>query len=86
MDNIYKQAIVVQDACNLLGVVNALHKEILPEVFRTSSGTNETNHHPAVQLFAFKIAALALGECLCEYSCDKFGQAYNRCKERSDGQ
>lgn len=82
--NIYKMAIQVQDACNMLGVVNSLHKDILPEVHMTVSGTKGINTNPAVQLFAFKIAALATGECLCDVSMAMFGRAYDLCKERSN--
>ncbi len=86
-DNIYKQAIQVQDACNMLGVVNTLHTEILPAVREEykNGSTLDINTHPAVQMFAFKIAALASGECLCNVSMEMFSKAYDVCKARANG-
>ena len=89
-DNIYRQAIQVQDACNLSGVVHTLLHEILPavrnELHNTQDlqvSTNHINTHPAVQMFAFKIVALASGECMCDRSADSFAKPYDECKVRS---
>ncbi len=78
----YEQAIQVQDACNLLGVVYSLHNEILPAVRKEVDSTEAINRHPAVKLFAFKIAALSVGECLCNISMKEFSEAYTVCKDR----
>lgn len=80
--NIYEQAIRVQDASNLLGVVYSLHNEILPAVRKESDSTYTINTHPAVRMFAYKIDALANSECMCQRSMQRYGEAYNICEER----
>jgi 2-oxoglutarate dehydrogenase complex dehydrogenase (E1) component-like enzyme len=56
-----KDAITVQDACNLSGVVYswARHMNVICELsHRENQGTDWRNHHPINKLFASKVAAL----------------------------
>jgi len=74
----YMDAIRVQDACNLSGVVHSFSR-ILPKIRATleSNGTFSTaavNGHPIAVLYASKIASLAG----CEVYSD-FAKAYEIC-------
>ena len=58
-----KEAIIVQDACNMAGVARAF-EEILtntlwPCAHMLGTGTDWVNHHPITVLFSDKIADLA---------------------------
>jgi hypothetical protein len=75
-----RQALLVQDACNLSGVVHSF-SEILtsvlwPEARQTGKGTDFVNQHPISKLFADKIADLARVRNIEDYS-----TAYQECKE-----
>jgi hypothetical protein len=60
MRELAKQALDVQDACNLSGVVHGFSRaitrlrELLP-----NAGTDEINHHPIAVLWADKIKDVA---------------------------
>jgi hypothetical protein len=57
----YKDAITVQDACNLSGVVHsfsAIVSRIWEEARMKNEGTDWVNGHPICVLFASKIADL----------------------------
>ena len=60
----YQNAIYVQSACNLSGVVHSL-SEVLPRIWneaRTSGGgTANVNEHPIVRLYAEQITHLSRG-------------------------
>jgi hypothetical protein len=58
---IAQQALDVQDACNLSGVVHAFSRamtELWDEAHRTGQGTEWVNTHPIVTLFIDKLASL----------------------------
>lgn len=62
----YKEALTVQDACNLSGVINAMNNvlaRIRSEAHRTSKGTDWVNTHPICRLFAEQIAHLTCCGC-----------------------
>lgn len=74
----YEDAINVQDACNLSGVVQAWAKvmsKIWDEARAQSAGTQFVNEHPINVMFASKVASLTG----CE-SFTSFASAYERCK------
>lgn len=58
----YQEAVIVQDACNLCGVVQSFAK-ILPVIMDESRakglGTDWVNQHPISKLFASKITSLS---------------------------
>lgn len=62
----YKQAaqdaLAVQDACNLSGVVKSFHEIVTnvlwPEARKDGHGTDWVNQHPIVYLFLYKLMAL----------------------------
>jgi len=64
-----KDAILVQDACNLSGVVHGFSRamtalrEALPE-----AGTDEINRHPISVLYSSKIASLTGSESMGDFS------------------
>lgn len=70
-----KDALTVQDACNLSGVVHAFARAMT--VIRESTpGTEDANRHPVAVLFADKIMDLVGRPDLSAY-----GKAYDSCKE-----
>lgn len=55
-------AIQVQDACNLSGVVQS-YARVMLELGNHTNGTDERNHHPIAILFASKVGHLTgIGE------------------------
>lgn len=83
-DETFKEALAVQDACNLSGVVFAFSRAmeaICKEASEKGYGTEWKNRHPVSKLFADKITMLAFyggAHDLHEYS-----KAYDECKERT---
>lgn len=76
MQAAWNDAMVVQDACNLSGVVFsfARHMEtICDEARKQGQGTEWRNKHPIVRLFLNQLLHLACGECI---PCGMFGDAY----------
>lgn len=75
-----QEAIDVQDACNLSGVVHSFSriiKEALwEEARKQGKGTEWVNQHPIAKMFAEKIAQLS--------RMDEFGDAYDDCKKLSE--
>lgn len=79
-----QEAIDVQDACNLSGVVHGWHRamEDLCDILRDSGGTLERNTHPINQLWASKCHDLArMG--MSDY--EQFSKAYDACKKLAGG-
>ncbi len=77
-----REAILVQDACNLSGVVHSFSRvmSLLSEVSnRQRRGTDWKNHHPIAVLYANKIASLTGAETAVVFS-----KAYTRCQKISD--
>ncbi len=66
-----KTAILVQDACNLSGVLasfrNIVMDVIWPEARRLGKGTSWVNGHPIVTLFLSKLCSLNGGYFECDY-------------------
>lgn len=78
----YQDALNVQDACNLSGVVFSfarLMDELCKEANSKKLGTDWKNTHPLCVLFASKIASLTR----CEDS-DVFHNAYQLAKKESE--
>jgi hypothetical protein len=69
-----REAIVMQDACNLSGVVHAFSRA-MSVVRENASGTDEANVHPIAVLFADKIMDLVRRPSTTEYC-----RAYEACK------
>ena len=70
-----QDALTVQDACNLSGVVHAFSRA-MTAIREDSEGTDEANHHPIAVLFADKIMSLT-----GRPGTDKFAEAYHVCQE-----
>lgn len=73
-----KEAINVQDACNLSGVVYSFGRvmQLICEISnRINEGTDWKNHHPIVVMYTSKIASLSGAE-----SATVFARAYEDCK------
>lgn len=77
----YKEALSVQDACNLSGVVHSFSK-ILPAIWESCDGTDEVNRHPICRLFAEQIMFLTGGGM---GDSDTYRDAYNRCMDVVEG-
>ena len=82
MRNIYQDALDVQNACNLSGVLKswASHVDAIWTEVRANpqSGTDAFNHHPVNVLFASKVASLTGSE-----STNGFHEAYEVCTQRA---
>lgn len=78
LKDLVKEAINVQDACNLSGVVHSFSRALteLRTIF-PGIGTNELNTHPIVVLFADKIQSLSGAEI-------GFSQAWDACNKLAE--
>ena len=83
MRNVYADALLCQDACNLSGVTHSLSQHltesIWPEVRANGGGTDDVNRHPAVILFVSKLCHLAG----MQQDFDEFSKAYDICLAKS---
>lgn len=82
MKELAKEAIDVQDASVLSGVVHGWHRAItdLCEILRTNpdfSGTDEVNHHAINKLWASKVHDLTQ---MGSSDIEAFSEAYDECK------
>lgn len=85
LNQLAQEAIDVQDACNLSGVVHGWHRamEDLCTILRESGGTAERNTHPINQLWASKCHDLArMG--MSDY--EAYSKAYDACKKLAGGE
>ncbi|MHA2265432.1 MAG: hypothetical protein ACXAEN_23840 [Candidatus Thorarchaeota archaeon] len=76
----YQDAIQVQDACNLSGVLYswARHMKTLRDIMWNENKDQEwLNTHPVNVLFASKVSSLVHMECLSHDSMDRFHEAYS---------
>ena len=84
IQNLARQALDVQDACNLSGVVHAWSRameSIFPIGYTEQWGTDKINQHPINQLFASKVHDL----CRMGLSdTDAFSKAYDECKRLAE--
>ncbi len=74
---ICRDALAVQDACNLSGVLRSFHEAALWLLSNTKC-TDSVNTHPAMKLFADKVASMT---GMQGNSMTAFSRAYDRCKE-----
>jgi hypothetical protein len=86
LKQLVEDAILVQDACNLSGVARGFVQAIdsLRQIMPTLSG-RDMSRHPIMRMWANKIQALTIGECLCQHTMDDFGKAYGWCRDQVDG-
>jgi len=80
----YSNAILVQDACNLSGVVHSFSsvmEKIWSTARATGCGTEWVNNHPIAVMYANKIASLT-----GQYAdaSPAFGRAYDICKSKAE--
>ena len=77
----YNDAILVQDACNLSGIVHSwsqMLQKIWVEAREQDAGTQFVNEHPINVMFASKVASLTGSE-----DPSQFSVAYEACIERA---
>lgn len=82
----YKEALNIQDACNLSGVVHAFSRminKIWDEARKLNKGTEWVNNHPIAILFTEKCAHLSTGEILTG---EKINEAWKECERKSNGE
>lgn len=83
--NDYARAILVQDACNLSGIVHAWH-EVVSKIWEEANvkgkGTDWVNTHPINVLFANKIYSLTHSH-VDDDSLSAFAYAYGICQEKA---
>lgn len=73
---VWQDALAVQDACNLSGVVKDLARVVdllWVEARALGLGTGFVNQHPIIVLYVDKLAALAR----CQYNTDVLSKAYD---------
>lgn len=77
----YEDALTVQDACNLSGVVRSFSQvlsSIWDEARELNKGTDYVNTHPISVMYASKIASLSGCEAM-----ENFSLAYDVCESKS---
>lgn len=88
IQDLAREAIQVQDACNLSGVVHGFSRAIteLREILQNENGglinTYEMNHHPICCLWASKIhdlASMGLSDG------ERFREVYEACEDLTNG-
>jgi hypothetical protein len=62
-----KDALLVQDACNLSGVAHSFSR-MLREMSDANMGTDARNTHPLSLLFSSKIASMTGSESMLQFS------------------
>ena len=82
LQQLAQEAILVQDACNLRGVLRSFHEASLslgrlPEC----TGTDWVNTHPIMVLYADKVSSLTH----LQNDSAAFGEAYLKCKDLCNG-
>lgn len=75
---LYKQALDIQDACNLSGVVHTFSKT-LHELHEAGLDTKQIREHPISVLFADKIAHLTDTQSFSENCGEVISKAYSEC-------
>src|SRR6266566_6841421 len=85
-----KTALLVQDACNLSGVLASFHNIVMdvlwPEARRLGKATEFVNTHPIVTLFLDKLASLNRSQCLCSDSMKSYYSAYAEVENLARGE
>ena len=74
----YQDALMIQDACNLSGVVHSW-ATILSEMVKDGMDTETIWHHPINILFSSKVASLTGSE-----NFDNFSKAYVECQKEAE--
>ena len=77
----YETAMMIQDACNLSGVVHSFSEvisRIVQESIEKGKGTKYVNEHPICKLFADKISDLARVRDF-----ESYYQAFNECERKA---
>lgn len=83
--NVYRNALDVQEASNLSGVVHQFSRDmrvVCEEVRSNGGGTDQINHHPVCRLYAEQVAWLSgAGSCANHSS---YLRAHDECKKRAE--
>lgn len=74
-------AMKVQDACNLWGVINGFNRA-LGDLDELCNGTTERDNHPIAKLWADKVAHLTGTQTIGNDSVDR---AYSECHKLAEG-
>lgn len=87
-----KDALIVQDACNLSGVAHSF-MDVLQVLRKTPmqdrdclQPTEFVNTHAVVFMFLFKMMSLNGKECLCEHCGEAYRRAEAECKKLAEVQ
>lgn len=80
IEQLAKDAIDVQNACNPRGVARSMC-EAMSFLADQGCGTNEISLHPVVVLFVSKLASLNHSDCLCSDCVDRYSEAYSACRK-----
>jgi hypothetical protein len=83
-----KEALDVQDASNLRGVLNGFSEAIasLNDIMGKQDGQchiDAIHKHPVAKLWAWKIAAMTGTECLCLRATEQYSQALQWCSDHA---
>lgn len=80
------EAIMVQNACNILGVTNSMHKALCDlrdalGALNLPAGSQDIAFHPITRLWASKVHDLA---CMGLSDSDRFSTALHECQQLAD--
>jgi len=85
-----QSALLVQNACNLSGVLASFHNIVMevlwPEARRLGKGTEYVNSSPICTLFLDKLASLNRSQCLCSDSMKSYYSAYAEVEKLARGE
>ena len=81
LQELAKDALQVQDACNLWGVINGFNRA-MDSLDKLTNGTTERDNHPICKLWADKIAHLTGTQSIGN---DSVMAAYTECHKLADG-
>lgn len=83
LQELAKEAIMVQDASNILGVTNGMAEAVREIRENGVFATDDIARHPITQMWASKVHDLA-GMGLS--NSDRYGKAYDACKKLAAGE
>lgn len=84
LTELFINAVYVQDACNLSGVVHSFARDVSRLRQLESLGTDALRTHPICVLYSSKIASLTGSELGIEFS-RAYGEALRVIDQRKDG-
>ena len=83
-ENIYKEAMLLQDACNPSGVAHTLSEVCSYLIMQEKADTDTVGRNPAVQLIMLKLADLTGTGCTCSEYMENWTKVFQACKSLAE--